>query len=131
MKLYSIYNENTERYNPPFVARDDDDAIATVRNAIIGGRDVSLLVELKALSLHRVGTFDAESAVLRNSSDHVIDLSDIKLPEHIQSMIDKLLAIEINVDESGVKSWFGKLLEKMKGVKENDNSANEAQTSAD
>lgn len=127
MKLYSIYNENTERFNPPFVARDDDDAIATVRNAIIGGRDISLLVELGALTLHRVGEFDAETSVLRNDDECIIRLDEVKLPEHIQVMIDKLLAIESNVQESGVKSWFGKLLEKMKGVKENDQFADAVQ----
>lgn len=108
MKLYSIKNTQTERFNPPFVARDDDDAKETCRKAIIAGRDISLLVELENLELYSVGEFDAITGkfTMVNSFDNevgdfvdsndslIVSLEDIPLPEHIQNMIDKMKEVK-------------------------------------
>lgn len=103
MKLYSIKNTQTQRFNPPFVARDDDDAIETCRKAIIGGRDVSLLVELDNLVLYDIGSFSSISGrftCCENGTfeDDVplafVSLCEIPLPEHIQKMIDKLKEVK-------------------------------------
>ena len=95
MKLYSIKNTLTERFNPPFVARDDDDAIEMCRKAIIGGRDVSLLVERENLQLHLVGQFDAETGCFDDAYfTHVKCLEDILLPEHINKMIAKMKEVK-------------------------------------
>lgn len=90
MNLYSIKNTQTGFYNPPFVARDCADAEETVRKAIIGGRDLSLLVELENLELHEVGTFGAYDAEFETHNYTVCALSTIKLPDHIQKIIDKM-----------------------------------------
>lgn len=95
MKLYSIKNTQTDRFNPPFVARDDDDAIETCRKAIIAGRDISLLVELDNLFLFYVGSFDAETGCLDDVNQSILKcLQDIPLPEHIQKMIEKLKEVK-------------------------------------
>lgn len=102
MKLYSIKNTQTDRFNPPFVARDDDDAIETCRKAIIAGRDISLLVELDNLELHRVGSFDASTGEFNQQfvGDDFYPLStglkldEIPLPAHIQGLIEKLRGFE-------------------------------------
>ena len=110
MKLYSIKNVQTERFNPPFVARDNDDAIETCRKAIIAGRDISLLVELENLELHIVGEFNGYTGNFYNchfdedrDSEYVVDypccikaLNAILLPEHIQKMIDKMKEVNSN-----------------------------------
>lgn len=90
MLLFSIRNNKTGFYNPPFVARDVPDAQETVRKAIIGGRDLSLLVELENLELYLVGSFDARDAELVNDLKHIVSLSAISLPDHIEKMISKL-----------------------------------------
>ena len=95
MKLYSIYNALTETFNPPFVARDDTDAMEMVRKAIIGGRDISLLVELNVLSLKAVGFFDATTGCFEDDPHYqVVSLDDIKLPEHVQTLIAKLKEVK-------------------------------------
>ena len=95
MVLYSIYNKQTERFNPPFVARDDDDAIETCRKAIIGGRDVSLLVELENFDLCSVCDFDAKTGIcFSGEPEQVVRLANIPLPEYIQKMIEKLKEVK-------------------------------------
>lgn len=95
MKLFSIRNVSTDRYNPPFVARDKDDAIETCRKAIIAGRDISLLVELENLELHLVGDFDATTGYFaEEAACSIVMLSDIPLPEHIKKMIEKLKEVK-------------------------------------
>lgn len=95
MILYSIFNKQTERFNPPFVARDDDDAIETCRKAIIGGRDITLLVELENLDLCSICEFDAKTGLcFPGEPEQVSQLVDIPLPEHIQKMIDKLKEVK-------------------------------------
>lgn len=90
MLLFSIRNNQTGFYNPPFVARDVADAQETVRKAIISGRDVSLLVELENLDLCLLGSFDARSAELVNDLECIVSLSAIPLPDHIEKLISKL-----------------------------------------
>ena len=95
MVLYSIYNKQTDRFNPPFVARDDDDAIETCRKAIISGRDVSLLVELENLDLCSICDFDAKTGSCSLSEPElIVHLDDIPLPEHIQNAINKLKEVK-------------------------------------
>lgn len=95
MILYSIYNKQTERFNPPFVARDDDDAIETCRKAIIAGRDISLLVELENLDLCSICDFDAKTGIcFPGEPEQVLQLSHIALPEHIKNVIEKLRGFE-------------------------------------
>ena len=109
MKLYSIKNTQTVRFNPPFVARDDDDAIETCRKAIIAGRDSSLLVELDNLQLCRVGTFSAVTGDLSVEAFCpccIVEMGDISLPQHIQDVIEKLKSFEpinLNADLKEVK----------------------------
>ena len=101
MQLYSIKNIQTDRFNPPFVARDNDDAIETCRKAIIAGRDISLLVELENMELHRIGDFNASTG--KFEPQYTCDgcwpvcvqkFEDIPLPEHIQKMIEKLKEVK-------------------------------------
>ena len=95
MKLYSIYNVLTKTFNPPFVARDDVDATEMVRKAIIGGRDISLLVELENMSLESVGFFDATTGCFEDDPHYqVISLDDIPLPDHVQTLINKLKEVK-------------------------------------
>lgn len=98
MKLYSIYNALTETFNPPFVARDDTDSVEMVRKAIIGGRDISLLVELDNLKLYFVGEFYADNAEFDSSVSgaFALPLNEIKLPEHVQALITKLKEVKID-----------------------------------
>ena len=103
MKLYSIKNTLTQRFNPPFVARDDDDAIETCRKAIIGGRDISLLVELQNLVLYDIGEFSASSGLFTCTGESIVrddvpcaivSLGEIPLPEHIQNLIIKMKEVK-------------------------------------
>lgn len=95
MKLYSIKNTQTDRFNPPFVARDDDDAIETVRKAIISGRDVSLLVELENLDLCSICDFDAKTGIcFPGEPEQVVELVSVPLPEHLNKMIAKLKEVK-------------------------------------
>lgn len=96
MLLFTIYNVQTESFNPPFVARDVDDAKEMIRKAIIGGRDVSLLVELENLDLYIVGSFDAKTGELVNDLEHLITLDSIPLPEHVEKLINKLKEVKDN-----------------------------------
>lgn len=97
MVLYSIYNKQTERFNPPFVARDDDDAIETCRKAIIAGRDISLLVELENLDLCSICEFDAKTGLcFPGEPEQVVSLDYIKLPEHVKTLIAKLKEVKEN-----------------------------------
>lgn len=97
MILYSIYNDLTETFNPPFVARDDVDATEMVRKAIIGGRDISLLVELDNLRLCQVGEFLADNAEFIGSlGAFILPLGEVKLPDHVQSLIAKLKEVKEN-----------------------------------
>ena len=97
MKLYSIYNSLTEIYNPPFVARDDTDAIEMVRKAIIVGRDISLLVELDNMQLECIGDFNEKNSFFDNGPAYVVvSLDYIKLPEHVKTLIAKLKEVKEN-----------------------------------
>ena len=105
MKLYSIKNTQTDRFNPPFVARDDDDAIETCRKAIIGGRDISLLVELQNLVLYDVGEFSASSGLFTCTGESIVrddvplaivPLGEIPLPDHVEKLINKLKEVKDN-----------------------------------
>lgn len=97
MKLYSIKNLQTQRFNPPFVARDDDDAIETCRKAIIAGRDISLLVELENLDLCSICEFDAKTGLcFPGEPEQVAQLATIPLPEYIQNMINKMKEVNSN-----------------------------------
>lgn len=95
MKLYSIKNDLTGYFNPPFVARDDVDAKEIVRNAVITGRDISLLVELENLHLYDVGFFDAETGVFDGDCQCcILHLDALSLPEHIEKMIAKIKEVK-------------------------------------
>ena len=115
MKLYSIKNIQTGKFNPPFVARDHDDAMEIVRKAIISGRDISLLVELENLVLYDVGSFGATDGILVSEGwcpRSIVCLDEIALPEHVKELIAKLKKVEADVDKNGIKSFFYKLLAK-------------------
>lgn len=96
MLLFSIRNNKTGFFNPPFVARDVADAQETVRKAIISGRDVSLLVELENLDLFLLGSFDPRDAEFDHDLDRIVSLSAIPLPDHVNNLISKLKGVDEN-----------------------------------
>lgn len=92
MKLFSIYNKQTNLYNPPFVANTDADAITLCRNAIITGRDPSLVVELENLSLYDLGNFEVDEGRLipYEKRNKICELDSIPLPERIAKVIEEV-----------------------------------------
>lgn len=128
MKLYSLKNNNSELFNPPFVALDDTDAKEVIRKAIISARDLTLLTELDAIELYHVGDFDVDNGFLipydhemklaqRAANDSVFDeavaklgaikkvcdLSELKLPAHIQKAVDDLRNLTFGKSEDSAE----------------------------
>lgn len=98
MNLYSIRNDLTNLYNPPFIAPSDIEAETMVRNAICGGRDIQLIVELENLDLYCIASFDPVKGKITpmHKNRAVKRLSNIPLPEKVK----KILKGEKNHDQS-------------------------------
>lgn len=124
MKLYSLKNNNSQLFNPPFVALDDSDAKEVTRKAIISARDLTLLTELDSIELYHVGDFDVDNGFLipydhelkiaqKAANDPAFDdvveqlgsirkvcnLTDLKLPAHIQKAVDDLRNLSVGKPE--------------------------------
>lgn len=67
-------------FDKPFVAPTDRDAVALVRNAILGGRDAALVYDRANYELHRIGTFDVLKGSFRTVRKLLIRLDHIPLP---------------------------------------------------
>ena len=98
MNLYSLYSIAQKRYNVPFVAMDDTDAIDRVTKMVCGQGDPALISSLDDLQLRNVGTFNPN---VENDGDPIWFSSDanclvmddlhnnLPLPPTVKAGVDK------------------------------------------
>ena len=99
MKIYSLYSKSLKRYNLPFFANDDDEAIATVSRMVTAQADPSLICALDDLELFNLAVFYPSAPVdpdLISIDPYAIDISvlddlhkNLPLPPTVKERIDK------------------------------------------
>ena len=100
MKFYSLYSKSQKRYNVPFLAMSDDDAIDKVSKMVSMQDDPALVMSLDDLSLCMVGGFNpvlmSPMVTFEGSAflDPVLDNlhTDLPLPPMVKQMVDKFYA---------------------------------------
>lgn len=81
LAYYSIYDNSLKLSNPPFIARNDDDAKRIVRNFLLSSEDEILNKLSSCCSLIFCGLFlEDEASFSEGEGYKVCDLSDIPLP---------------------------------------------------
>lgn len=105
MKFYALYSKSQNRYNVPFLAMDDDDAISRVSQIVVGANDYSLMLSLNDLQLCCVGEFYGSRAhCLIGKSNQIVVLDDLHvklpLPALVRDKVDKLYGLDVKDGES-------------------------------
>lgn len=106
MYFYSLVSKSQERYNVPFLAMDDDDAISRVSQMVTGSQDPSLILSLDDLQLCCVGLFEPsieDPCIVGFERSQIVldDLHDkLPLPPLVRDKVDKLYGLEVKDGES-------------------------------
>lgn len=83
MNFYALFSKSQERYNTPFLAHNDEEAIAIVAKTVVAQQDPALVMSLDDLTLTLVGSFVPESSM------PIVDL----VPEHIRGNLHETLPL--------------------------------------
>lgn len=105
MKFYSLYSKSQKRYNVPFLAYDDADAIDRVAKMVSAQNDAALMSSLDDLNLCYLAVFDPSLPFPIHASpvsDDIIlgDLHlNLPLPPMVKNSLDKFYAAKNSLDE--------------------------------
>lgn len=95
MNFYSLYSRSQNRYNVPFLANDNNDAIDRVVKMVASQGDTALMSSLDDLELDLVGLFEPMhySHPVEELLDVELVLDDLHknlpLPPHLKETLDK------------------------------------------
>ena len=89
MNIYSLYSNSQKRYNIPFVAFDDKDAIDKVTKMVSAQGDSALLSSLDDLQLEKVAGFVPDADILHGEAP----VCELTCPELIMDDLHKNLPL--------------------------------------
>lgn len=96
MKFYALYSKSQQAYNTPFLAHDDEEAVAIISKTVTAYQDNALIMSLDDLRLEKVGRFSPKADFPVNTATIDIVLDDLHtnlpLPPMIRSQVGKLYA---------------------------------------
>lgn len=102
MNFYALYSESQKSYNTPFLAHDDNEAVAIISRTVVSHQDPALLMSLDDLTLEKVGRFDPQAEYPVNTASKQVVLSalhlNLPLPPMIKSQVDKIYKKDGDVD---------------------------------
>lgn len=108
MNFYSLYSKSQRRFNVPFLATNDDEAISRVSQMVTSANDPALILSLSDLELHIIGFFDPMSICPIVDFDDrgkliLGDLHDkLPLPPLVRDKVDKLYGLTVEGGASDV-----------------------------
>ena len=65
------------RFNVPFYAQSDEDAIAYIVNALKKAKDEAVDIDVSLFSLYSVGVFDFLKGIIKNKPKLITDIDQI------------------------------------------------------
>lgn len=98
MNFYALYSKSQQSYNTPFLAHDDQEAIAIISKTVVAQQDLALAMSLDDLRLEKVGEFRPKAAFPVNGHTVTVDIvlddlhESLPLPPMIKSQVDNLYA---------------------------------------
>lgn len=108
MIFYALYSNSQQSYNTPFLAHDDDEAIAIVSKTVVAQQDPALIMSLDDLDLCIVGAFQPNhkypvqgGAVVDVILNHLE--RTLPLPPMIKSQVDKIYARKESSDATAAQ----------------------------
>lgn len=94
MIFYALYSNSQGSYNTPFLAHDDNEAIAIVSKTVVAHQDPALVMSLDDLRLDQVGEFrpDEDFPISYSAVCTILDdlHETLPLPPMIKQQIDKI-----------------------------------------
>lgn len=93
MKFYSLYSKSLGRYNPPFLAEDDSEAIQIVSKMVASQGDLAFIMSLDDVRLDEVGSFNPGEAFPVCGDEAVCTIldwlhTDLPLPPTVKERTD-------------------------------------------
>lgn len=96
MNFYALYSKSQQCYNTPFLAHDNQEAIAIISKTVVAQQDPALVMSLDDLRLDQVGEFRPREVFPCSSSSICTILNSLEenlpLPPMIKSQVDKIYA---------------------------------------